>query len=139
MKKQENKIINKNYIYMNWILLGLSIYVIFFPILSFYISQFFPVFGKCAYLTLTNKPCPLCGGTRYFANIFQVFQNPSYLSQPFGIIAVAIVFEMVFRIVILIQINKYKVVSKKVIKIDVVIHIIEVIVFIVYEIIFFIT
>lgn len=130
--------LQRNYIYINWIFLGLAIYVISFPIISAYITSIFPTLLQCPYKTLTGSPCPLCGGTRYFANLTQVFYDPSYLLQPFGIIAIAIMAEFVFRIICLVVWYKKKRIPTYIIRIDVVIHSIELFAFILYEISFFI-
>ena len=136
MKKLE-KFINKNYININIILLLLAIYVILFPIISIPIKTIFPVFGECTYLRITGKPCPLCGGTRYIFNIFNVFKDITYLINPFGIMVIVIVAEVIFRIYNLwkMKIKKVNITNKKV-KIDMIIHSIIFIFFMLYEIIY---
>lgn len=137
---KENKVNNlqRNYIYINWLFLGLSIYVIFFPIISAYVSSILPGLLQCPYKTLTGSPCPLCGGTRYFANLTQIFQNPSYLLHPFGIMTIAIVIEFFYRCICLGIWYKKKRIPIYIIRIDIVIHVIELLAFILYEISFFI-
>ena len=126
--------IKKNYKILNILFLLLSIYVILFPIISIPIKNAFPQFGKCTYLRITGNPCPLCGGTRYIQNLPQVFKNPSYLLHPFGAIVLFVVFEFVFRIYNLMKKNT----NIKLIKIDILIHIIAILMFFTYEIMYFI-
>lgn len=130
------KIFNKkSYIYINIVVLFLSIYVIFFPIISNIINKYIPSFGKCAYLTMTGKPCPLCGGTRYIAGIGNVFNDPSYLLNPFGIIIICVIIEIIFRIINLIYLKRGNKL-KKIVICDTIIHIILFIAYISYEVIF---
>ena len=132
MQKKNSK--KKNYIYMNIVFFILCIYIILFPIIIIPIKALVPAFGICPYLRITGKFCPLCGGTRYIAGIFQVLKTPSYLISPFGVIVIFILFEIIFRIYILLK-KRY---SKKIILFDFVYHLIVGILFIGYEILFFI-
>lgn len=132
--KKVYKIIKENYIYINITFLILSIYVIFFPIISTLIQKIIPQFGICPYLAITGKQCPLCGWTRYIQNLPEVSRNITYLFNPFGIIIIMILIEIIFRIINIILRQK----SDKVIRFDIIIHIIEGIVFVGYEILFFI-
>jgi hypothetical protein len=93
------KTIKKNYIYINITFLILAIYVIFFPIISYQIQKIIPLFGICPYFKITGKFCPLCTGTRYFANLPKAIGDITYLNNPFGIMAIAIIFEIIFRII----------------------------------------
>lgn len=132
-----NKIINfikKNYIYVNISFLSLVIYIILFPIIEAPIKKVFPMFNECTYLRMTGKPCPLCGGTRYIKNLPRVFEDITYLFHPFGIIMIFIFFEFIYRIYNLITIKKEK--TQRYIKIDLIIHLIALICFALYEIIF---
>ena len=131
---QKIKIKKKNYIYINIVLLALCIYVILFPIIIVPIKTIIPAFGICPYLRITGDLCPLCGGTRYIAGLFQVFKNPSYLISPFGAIILVILFEIVFRIWMLLK----KHYSKRIMFFDFIYHLILGILFIAYEILFFI-
>lgn len=124
----------KSYKYLQIIFLVLSIYVILFPIIIAPITEIIPQFRICPYLRMTGKPCPLCGGTRYIANIFQVLKDPSYLIHPFGIIVICLLFEIIFRIWLLCR-KKY---NKKIIQFDITYHITIIILFIIYEISFLI-
>lgn len=124
----------KNYIYLNIIGLIFSIYIILFPIIAEIITPIFPNLFECVYLKTTGKPCPLCGGTRYIKNFPKVFNDITYLFNPFGIIMIFILFEVLFRLYNLITLKKIK--SNKYIIIDLVIHIIAAICFFMYEIIF---
>ncbi len=133
------KKIEKNYIYINITFLILSIYVIFFPIISETIQKIIPQFGKCPYLMLTGKNCPLCGGTRYIKNLPEAVNDITYLANSFGIIIIAVMFEMIFRSINIIKCKNTKQKSlEKTIKFDIILHSIEIIGLILYEILFFI-
>lgn len=132
MQKKNSK--KKNYIYMNVVFLTLCIYVILFPIIIIPIKALVPAFGICPYLRITGNFCPLCGGTRYIAGLFQAFRTPSYLISPFGAIVVFILIEVIFRICILLK----KSYSKKIMFFDFIYHLVIGILFIGYEILFFV-
>lgn len=130
-------IIKKNYIYVNITFLLLTIYIILFPIIAIPIQAVFPQFNQCTYLRVTGKPCPLCGGTRYIQNLPHAIQDITYLFHPFGVIMLFILCENIFRIYNLITRKKEK--SKKYIETDLLIHLIALTCFSLYEIIFIIT
>lgn len=137
--KTMNKIINfikKNYIYVNITFILISIYIILFPIIQIPIKTIFPRFNECTYLRTTGKPCPLCGGTRYIQNLPKVFDDITYLFSPFGIIMICIFLEIIYRIYNLTKRKKEK--TEKYIKIDITIHLIELIALALYEIVFLI-
>ena len=137
--KTMNKIINfikKNYIYVNITFILISIYIILFPIIQIPIKTIFPRFNECTYLRTTGKPCPLCGGTRYIQNLPTVFDDITYLFSPFGIIMICIFLEIIYRIYNLTKRKKEN--TEKYIKIDITIHLIELIALALYEIIFLI-
>ena len=134
-----NKIISfvkKNYIYVNITFLLLTIYIILFPIISIPIKEVFPQFNECTYLRVTGRPCPLCGGTRYIQNLPKVFEDITYLFHPFGIIMIFIFLESIFRIYNIVTRKKER--TEKYVKIDILIHLIALISFSVYEITFLI-
>ena len=81
---------NKNYMYLNKTMVGLAIYVIFFPFMASIIEKINPEILVCPYLKMTGNPCPLCGGTRYFRGLGKVLTDPSYLLHPFGVMAIVI-------------------------------------------------
>ena len=124
----------KNYIYLNIVFLLLSLYVILFPFFIIPLKAIIPSFGLCPYLRMTGNPCPLCGGTRYFADIFQIFKDPYYLINPFGVIMLCVVFEVIFRLWLLIR-KRY---TRRCMIFDIVYHFFILILFFIYEIIFFI-
>lgn len=130
------KFIEKNYIYVCFTFIGISIYVIFFPIVAKVLNLISPELTKCVYKSMTGNPCPLCGGTRYIANLKEVFNNPSYLLHPFGFMIIFIIFEILFRIFCIFAIRKKKKYLNKLVVIDVVIHLIVFISFITYEVLF---
>ena len=126
--------IKKNYMILNILILG---YVAFYPLICSLIQKVIPQFGLCTYLATTGKPCPLCGGTRYFANIFEAFQHIDYLWHPFGVMAIVLFLEFIFRIKNIIDLKREKDCTKTII-IDIITSTIIVIAFFTYEILFFI-
>lgn len=127
----------KNYMYLNITMLLLSIYVIFFPIFAKLMSHISPILITCVYKKVTGKDCPLCGGTRYIANIKQVFEDPSYILCPFGYMILFVIFEFLFRIFLIIKIKRNNIKNlKRIIIFDIVIHVIVFILFFIYEISF---
>ena len=128
------KYIRENYKAINIVFLVLSCYVILFPIIILPMKNLVPQFGECAFLKMTGHPCPLCGGTRYIANLPNNFTNIEYLIHPFGAMISFIIFEFFFRIYNLVKCKN----SLKLIKIDIIIHVIAIILFYIYEILFFI-
>ena len=128
--------IKKNYIYVDITFLLLTIYIILFPIIAIPIKAIFPQFNECTYLRITGKPCPLCGGTRYIQNLPQVFSDITYLFHPFGIIIIFIIGESIYRIYNIITRKKEK--KQKQIEIDIIIHLLAIICFSLYEIMFLI-
>jgi len=137
MQIKVNENTKKHYIYLNIVSLLLSIYVMFFPFISKMLTKLIPQFGVCPYLKMTGNPCPLCGGTRYIEGIGQALKDPTYLLHPFGVIIICVVLELIFRVIILIKRNKLNKLNK-IIKYDIIIHSILLILFIGYEIMFFI-
>lgn len=135
MKKIIN-FVKKNYIYVNITFLILTIYIILFPIIAIPIKAIFPQFNECTYLRITGKPCPLCGGTKYIQNLPKVFTDITYLFHPFGIIMIFVFLESIFRIYNIITRKRER--TEKYIKIDIVLHLIALISFSIYEIIFLI-
>lgn len=129
-----NHFVKKNYIYVNITLLLLTIYIILFPIIAIPIKAIFPQFNECTYLRTTGKPCPLCGGTRYIQNLPTVFYDITYLFHPFGIIMFIILCENIFRIYNLMTRKKEK--TEKWIERDIFIHLLFIICFSLYEIVF---
>lgn len=133
MKKVIN-FVKKNYIYVNITFLLFSIYIILFPVIQIPIKAILPEFNECTYLRITGKPCPLCGGTRYIQNLPKVFEDITYLFHPFGIIIICIFLEIIYRIYNLKTKKQEK--TEKYIKIDITIHLIELIALALYEIVF---
>lgn len=126
--------IKKNYIYVNITFILISIYIILFPIIQIPIKKIFPNFNECTYLRTTGKPCPLCGGTRYIQNLPKVFDDITYLFNPFGIIMICIFLEIIYRTYNLITRKKEK--TETYIKVDITVHLIELTALAIYEIIF---
>ena len=135
-----NKIVDfikKNYIYINVTFMLLVIYIILFPIIETPMKQIIPNFNECIYLKTTGKPCPLCGGTRYIKNLPNAFTDITYLFHPFGVMMIILFIEFIYRIYCIITRKKER--TSKVIKIDLIIHLLILLAFILYEVIFFIT
>lgn len=132
--KKITEFIKKNYIYVNITFILISIYIILFPIIQIPIKKIFPNFNECTYLRTTGKPCPLCGGTRYIQNLPKVFDDITYLFNPFGLIMICIFLEIIYRTYNLITRKKEK--TETYIKVDITVHLIELIALAFYEIIF---
>lgn len=97
-------------------------------------SHISPILTTCVYKKVTGKDCPLCGGTRYIANIKQVFEDPSYILCPFGYMILFVIFEFLFRIFLIIKIKRNNIKNlKRIIIFDIVIHVIVFILFFIYE------
>lgn len=128
---------NRNYMYLNKTMLGLAIYVIFFPFIASIVEKIKPEILVCPYLKMTGNPCPLCGGTRYFRGLSKALIDPSYLLNPFGVMAIVVLLEIPFRIFMINRIKKEKL-TKELFIVDIVIHTIIFVSFILYEILFFI-
>lgn len=125
----------RNYKIVNIVILGLVIYMLIFPQISQVLETIIPNSTKCVYLSFTGKECPLCGGTRYIKNIKNVFKDITYLFNFFGIIVIGSIAEGIFRIFNLCNLNNEKYISKVIVP-DIIIHIIGILLFIMYEIIF---
>lgn len=121
----------KNYIYVNITFLLLALYVIFFPFISNFLADIVGINLKCPYKEITNTPCPLCGGTRYIANISKVFSDINYLFCPFGYITLFVIFEVIFRIVIIFRYKNIKKLKELAI-FDFYLHILAFIIFMYY-------
>lgn len=134
--KKSNKL--KNYMYTSITLLSFAIYIVFFPLISKLLNLISPNLTKCPYLEITGKPCPLCGGTRYIAGLYNVFTDITYLFSFFGAIIVFVFFEIIFRIMVIINLNKTKKVKRGIVIFDIVIHILAFVLFLLYEIIYLI-
>lgn len=135
----QNKIIEfvkKNYVFINITILIFIIYIILFPLISIPLNQIIPQLSVCPYLKLTGKPCPLCGGTRYIANLSNVFSDITYLFHPFGVIVIILLCDMLFRGLNIITYKKEK--SLKYIDKDISIHLLLLNIFNTYEIVFII-
>lgn len=127
--------IKKNYKYINITIISLCGYAIIYVFgISRILEKYFPSLVKCVYLQYTGKPCPLCGGTRYVRNIAEAFDDISYLFNFFGFIMIVFIFEILFRIILLVN-KKEK--SKKIIFIDILVHSLILIVYFIYIVVFF--
>lgn len=127
----------KNYNYINITIISLCGYIVaHIFLISRIFEKYFPNFAKCAYLQYTGNPCPLCGGTRYIRNIREAFSDISYLFNFFGFAVIVFIFEVLFRMVLLIS-KKEK--SKTLIVTDIFIHSIILIIYLIYIFKFFIS
>lgn len=124
------KDIKSNYKTINITILCICIFILLLPEVLSILEKISPVLTKCPYLILTGKPCPLCGGTRFIKNIKNSFNNLSYFLNFFGIVIILLLFEIIFRIINILK-KEY---SNKLIKIDIIIHILVFVVYIIYGI-----
>lgn len=127
----------RTYKIVNIVIVCLVIYIYFFPQISIVLEKVMPNSTKCVYLTITGKPCPLCGGTRYIKNIKNCFYDITYLYNFFGVIVIGAFGEFIFRIINLYKIKKEKI-SINLIKYDICIHAFFIFLFFLYEIIYII-
>lgn len=124
--------IKKNYMAISIICLLLATYVILFPMISDFLGKIDIRLTQCPFLRITGKECPLCGGTRYFRNITTAFYDVTYLFKPFGVIFLCVISEIIFRIIGIRKVKKNKDLNC-IVKVDLIIHIIEILIFFIYE------
>ena len=132
-----NKLNKRNYIYLSITMLMLSLYIVFFSFFAKILNSISPNLTKCVYRSITGKPCPLCGGTRFIAGIKENLTNISYFNSFLGYMIIFIFFEIIFRIFCIIYTSISKDI-KKLIVFDIVIHLLCFILFITYEVLFII-
>ena len=132
-----NKLNKRNYIYLSITMLMLSLYIVFFPFFAKILNSISPNLTKCVYRSITGKPCPLCGGTRFIAGIKENLTNISYFNSFFVYMIVFIFFEIIFRIFCIIYTSISKDI-KKLVVLDILIHLLCFILFITYEVLFII-
>ncbi|HOZ54541.1 MAG TPA: hypothetical protein PK993_00625 [Clostridia bacterium] len=128
-------VLKKNYKYTNITFILLAIYVVIFPLISVGLEKINPTLTKCVYLQKTGKECPLCGGTRYIKNIGEVFADPTYLFNFFGVIIIVVLLNIILRFILLIYFNKIKNIDI-IIKLDLYTHLILLFLYLMYEIVF---
>ena len=126
--------IKNNYKTINIVVFSICIYLIVFLNLSNTIGNILPSLTKCPYLVFTGKSCPLCGGTRFFLNIKNALYDITYLFNFFGIVFIFFIYEIFFRGTNLLK-HKY---SNKLIKLDIILHMLVFILYIIYATIFII-
>ncbi|MHC4394880.1 MAG: DUF2752 domain-containing protein [Planctomycetota bacterium] len=88
---------------INWVVLGLMLYLVALPFLSPLLEKCFPsVWGVCPYLKLSGKPCPLCGGTRAVGALLCGNFHRAVSLNPLSILAVPLILsEAIFRALLL--------------------------------------
>lgn len=126
--------IKKNYKIINITILCICIYLLCFPLISILLESVNPSLTKCAYLSLTNKPCPLCGGTRFLKNITNVFYDITYIFNFFGLLIFIVILEIIFRATNIIK-NRN---SIMLIRLDIILHGFILVFYFIYEILFII-
>ena len=124
--------IKKNYKIINLVLLCVCIFILILPEVLSILEKISPALVRCPYLELTDKPCPLCGGTRFIKNIKNSLNDISYFLNFFGIIIITVFLEIIFRIINILK----KDYSNKLIKVDMFLHILIFIEYLTYEICF---
>jgi hypothetical protein len=136
MKNQE---IVKEYHIFNMILISLVIGMIFLPFISRVVNEIFPVTYGCLSYRILGETCPLCGFTRDMKNIIcgNIFAPKlNLLSVPAVLLGV---FEILFRIKILLS---KKLIDNKLrdrtIKFDVIYHVFICFSFIIYGVLFYV-
>jgi len=129
---------HKIYIIFNWVALMIIIYLSMLPIISPFLNKYFPHVWSCAYLNITGNPCPFCGITRDFISLIHF--NFDLINTQSLVLFVFVIFEFLFRIIIIIINKKLKEKTKKLLIIlDIIIHSIFISYLIIYIILFFIS
>jgi len=113
-------------------MLCICIYIFCLPIISKLLEIVFPGLTYCPFLAMTGKPCPLCGGTRFIEGIPKHLNDISYFINVFGLFLIIIIGEFIYRIINVLK-KEY---TEKYIKKDIVIHIILISLFFLYELIY---
>lgn len=135
----DKKNVIKEYSIFNFIIVVLALCVILLPILTSLIGVIIPGAGECLTYKYFGRHCPLCGFTRDVKNIISgnlFAYKLNLISTPAVILSIL---EVVARISMLVKReklndNNFRV---KVIKVDVIYHIIMAITFIIYGIMFY--
>jgi len=93
----------RTYRIINWVALGLVLYLLFLPFLSPLFEKCFPsVWGVCVYRELTGQPCLLCGMTRAVGAILRGDFHRAILLNRLSIFAVLFILsEVIFRALLL--------------------------------------
>ena len=131
-----NEKYKKIYLNFNYTVLFFAIYIVFYPFFSKLLGLISHDFTKCIYKEVTKNPCPLCGGTRYIKNLKNVFNDPSILLQPFGLIMIFVFGTLIFRICCIIYIKRNGKNVKRIMIFDIIVLSIVIICFFAYEIFF---
>lgn len=128
--------LKKIYLNFNYTILSFACYIVAWPLFGKILGMISPYFTKCIYKEITGNPCPLCGGTRYIANLKNVIKDPSILLQPFGLIMIFVFVNLIFRIWCIRYIKKDGKNIKKIMICDLIILLLVAIIFFTYEILF---
>lgn len=130
----------KRYNEFNLIIIGVSLIVIFLPLIVYLVRLIWPNVIRCPYYELTSNPCPFCGVTSDIRNILKgkLFEDKyNIISIPILIIALL---EFVGRVTLFR--NKSKVESidfrMNIVKVDFIYHGIIFILILIYILSFFI-
>lgn len=93
----------RTYRIINWVALGLVLYLLLLPFLSPLFEKCFPsVWGVCVYRELSGQPCPLCGMTRAVGTVLRGDFHRAASLNPLSIFAVLFILsEVIFRALLL--------------------------------------
>ena len=93
----------QTYRIINWVILGLMLYLLSLPFLSPLFEKCFPsVWGVCVYRELSGQMCPLCGMTRAVGAVLQRDFHTAVSLNPLSIFAVLFILsEVIFRALLL--------------------------------------
>lgn len=139
MIKIDKKNVVKEYSIFNLIILLLALCVILLPMVMIAMRKVIPSAGECLTYKYLGEACPLCGFTRDVKNILSgnlFAYKLNLISTPAVMLSIL---EVVARIKILIirkKLNDDKL-RGKIIKFDIIYHIIMVILYIIYGILFY--
>lgn len=105
---------------VNFVILGILLYALVFPLLSPVIGKLFPSFEHCYYNHLTGNPCPFCGLTSDMKALLSGNTNSEDANALFQFFLAIYFAEISFRIAILFLARKLT--GRVLPAIDIVVH-----------------
>lgn len=114
----------QTYRIVNWVVLGLMLYLVSLPFSSPLFEKCFPsVWGVCVYRELTGRLCPLCGGTRAMGAVLRGDFHTAVSLNPLSIFAVFFILsEGIFR-ALLLYLHTAQQPSSLLVRMDILIHV----------------
>ena len=123
----------RTYKIVNWVILGLMLYLAALPFLSPLLEKGLPsVWGVCVYREILSRPCPLCGATRGVVATLHGDFHKAVSLNPLSIFAVLfVVSEAIFRAALL-YLNVSPQSRSLLIRMDILVHVLLTGVFVCY-------